>query len=462
MAAAGESKVYLCDDAFKEFSEREDLPQFDFICLHGIWSWVNKENQGYIVDFIAKHLKVGGVLYISYNVSPGFMAFEPVRHLMYQFNERQLSTKLDSKQRIWNIGMFMQQLLQTGPAILSSNPNLANRIQDTFNKDPHYIIGEYLNDTWDIIHFSDMVEALDRAKLNFACSATGSEHLEHLSLTKVQQKFLSQLNDTIMYESCRDFMVFQQFRRDFFVKGGVQISPEDRVSAIDNLHLVLTSQVNQIDFKKKDVNGDVIYAPALYMPVFEYLSDYKVHKIGDAIHDLMDMSQRAQQDVHLSSIPSNELSKEQLILLYSKHFTEAKLREALCNIVLLGDAAPAVPNPDDECIARCKKLNYEILTNPLFASVNFLVSPITQGGIFVQVLNFKLLGLYLKHHDAPEDLFVEELLKESKKIHLNIKRNNRPVTNLDEKKEVLKGAYQHFIEYDLPRLKNLLLCDFED
>lgn len=462
LAAAGDVKVHLCDDAFKEFGERDDLPMFDFICLHGIWSWVNKENQGYIVDFIAKHLKVGGVLYMSYNVSPGFMAFEPVRHLMYQFNDRQLSNKLDSKQRIWSIGLFLQQLLKTGPITLGSNPNLLNRIQDTLTKDPHYLIGEYLNDTWDIIHFSDMVDALDRAKLNFACSASGSEHIERLTVNKVQHKFLSQFTDPVMYESCKDFIVFQQFRRDFFVKGRLQLSAEDRIKAIDELHLVQTIPSSQVDLNKKDINDELIFESAICLPLMELLGDHKVHKIGDVIQSMMELSQRAKQEPNLSSIPTKDMTHEQIMMLYAKEFTEEKLRETLCNMVFLGVACPAIPDPDAECIARCQKLNHEILCNPLFNQVNTLVSPFLQGGISLHEVNLKLLGLYLKHPEGSEEFFIDELLKSFKSLHLNIKRNNQMITNVEEKKEALKTYFNEFMQHALPMYKQLMLCKFDD
>ena len=63
----------MYDEAFAEFCARPDLPDFDFICLHGIWSWVSNENRAIIVDFIRRKLKVGGVLYISYNTQPGWV-----------------------------------------------------------------------------------------------------------------------------------------------------------------------------------------------------------------------------------------------------------------------------------------------------------------------------------------------------------------------------------------------------
>jgi len=40
-----------------------------------------------IVDFIRQKLKVGGVLYISYNTLPGWAAFAPMRHLMTEHAE---------------------------------------------------------------------------------------------------------------------------------------------------------------------------------------------------------------------------------------------------------------------------------------------------------------------------------------------------------------------------------------
>jgi SAM-dependent methyltransferase len=50
---------------------RNDLPQFDSISLHGIWTWVSRDNQKLIVEFARRHLKPGGLLYIDYNCLPG-------------------------------------------------------------------------------------------------------------------------------------------------------------------------------------------------------------------------------------------------------------------------------------------------------------------------------------------------------------------------------------------------------
>lgn len=65
----------LSDQAFEEFCNRDDLPMFDFIGLHGIWSWISDANRSVLVKFIHSRLKVGGLLYISYNTQPGWASF---------------------------------------------------------------------------------------------------------------------------------------------------------------------------------------------------------------------------------------------------------------------------------------------------------------------------------------------------------------------------------------------------
>ncbi len=66
LASASEANAQLYDEAFDEFAKR-DLPEFDYIGLHGIWSWISDENRAVIVEFIRRKLKVGVFLYICFN-----------------------------------------------------------------------------------------------------------------------------------------------------------------------------------------------------------------------------------------------------------------------------------------------------------------------------------------------------------------------------------------------------------
>lgn len=72
----------LQEQAFEAFCQRSDLPDFDFIGMHGIWSWVSDANRAILVDFLERKLRPGGVLYVSYNTQPGWAAMAPMRDLL--------------------------------------------------------------------------------------------------------------------------------------------------------------------------------------------------------------------------------------------------------------------------------------------------------------------------------------------------------------------------------------------
>ena len=86
LATASSADVRLYDESFAEFCARPDLPDFDLIALHGVWSWVSDDNRALIVDFLRRKLAVGGVVYVSYNVQPGFSAMiRPASLSDYEF-----------------------------------------------------------------------------------------------------------------------------------------------------------------------------------------------------------------------------------------------------------------------------------------------------------------------------------------------------------------------------------------
>lgn len=65
LASVSGAAAQLHDDAFADFCARPGLPDFDYIGLHGIWSWISDANRAVIVDFVRRKLKVGGVCFTS-------------------------------------------------------------------------------------------------------------------------------------------------------------------------------------------------------------------------------------------------------------------------------------------------------------------------------------------------------------------------------------------------------------
>ena len=79
---ASGAKADLRDLSFAEMLESKDMPQFDSIGMHGVWTWISQDNQKKIVEFVRRYLKPGGVFYNSYNCFPGWAQNHPIRELL--------------------------------------------------------------------------------------------------------------------------------------------------------------------------------------------------------------------------------------------------------------------------------------------------------------------------------------------------------------------------------------------
>src|ERR1700758_3943019 len=44
-----------------------ELPHFDYIIAHGVYTWVSSESQSALRHFIDRRLRPGGLVYVSYN-----------------------------------------------------------------------------------------------------------------------------------------------------------------------------------------------------------------------------------------------------------------------------------------------------------------------------------------------------------------------------------------------------------
>ena len=193
LAGASSADIALSDEAFADFARRHDLPEFDYIGLHGIWSWISNENRAVIVDFVRRKLKVGGVLYISYNTLPGWAAFAPLRHLMTEHAELIGAEGHGIVNRINGAIDFIDKFIATNPAYLRANAQIAERFKHIKEQNRHYLAHEYFNRDWDPMHFGTLARWLAPAKVTFGCSANYMDHFDGVSLTPDQRTYLAEI-----------------------------------------------------------------------------------------------------------------------------------------------------------------------------------------------------------------------------------------------------------------------------
>ncbi len=213
---AGLENVAFYDTSFADFADEPSLPrEFDIIALHGIYSWISAENRQAIVNFIARKLKVGGLVYISYNCLPGWSAAAPMRQLMYLHAK---SRGGPTAPRLEGALNFVEQIQNSGAAYFRAIPGLKERFERIKGQNRNYLAHEYFNDDWNLLYHADVARELSAAKLSYLGSAAVLEQIDAINLTAEQQQLMAGIEDPVLRETVRDFMINQQFRRDVFVK----------------------------------------------------------------------------------------------------------------------------------------------------------------------------------------------------------------------------------------------------
>jgi SAM-dependent methyltransferase len=278
------SGAKLFDQDFVEFCARPDLPDFDIIGLHGIWSWISDENRAVVVDFIRRRLNVGGVLYISYNTLPGWAAFAPLQHLLKRHNDVMSAPGQGVLQRMTDAIAFSERLLGTDPLYLRANAKIGESFKRMRNENQRYLAHEYFNDSWNPMHVAEVARWVEPTKCVFACSANFLDQIDALNLTPSQQELVGGIGDPMFRETIRDFVVNQRFRRDYWVKGARRLSRIEQTDQLRAERVILTTVRSDIPLT---IAGARYKVPeVVYGPILDCLSDYQSRSLAEIEHAL--------------------------------------------------------------------------------------------------------------------------------------------------------------------------------
>lgn len=348
------NQAVLDDAAFTNFCNRADLPQFDFIALHGIWSWISDPNRQVIIDFLHNKLKVGGVLYISYNTQPGWGAAIPMRDLMSDYVRTMTPSGKRITQRIDEAMVFAEKLFSTNPMYIRANPDIPEHLNKMKAHDRKYLAHEYFNQDWLPLSFSKMNNWLNQAKLSYATSANLLDQVNSINGTTEQLALLQTIQDPIFRETVRDFIVNQKFRKDLWVKGPRLLSPFERIEQLRKKRVLLVKNRQDVVFKFPGIIGEVSLQETIYAPIIDTLVDHQPKTI-------------AQIETALSGKK-----------IYFSQLIEATL-------ILVGNGTLAFAQ-DSQVVSKVKKTTEKINDCIKDRSrsqkiIEYLASPVTGGGI---------------------------------------------------------------------------------
>jgi len=213
-AEAGISNVRFHAADFSSAVEL-DLPGFDYIVAHGVYSWVDPAARDALRRFIDRHLKPGGLVYVSYNAMPGRAADLPFQRLMQALGG---SLPGDSIARVAAAAEIVDSLGALKAPALVASPMAKMVKKRTERHAPAYLAHELLGASWEPLCVTEVRAAMAAIGLSPVGSATLIENYDSFVLGKAARKALAAIADPDARELTRDFLIDQFFRRDVFAR----------------------------------------------------------------------------------------------------------------------------------------------------------------------------------------------------------------------------------------------------
>lgn len=415
----------LAEQGFAEFCARDDLPDFDFIGLHGVWTWISEENQNLVIDFVRRKLRPGGVLYVSYNTFPGWSDLAPLRHLLKGHVDTMGAPGNALFGRIDDSIAFMEQLAATNPFYLRSAPRAAERLTGLKTQNRNYVAHEYLTDHWNVTYYADFAKRMAAAKVAFACSANPLDTVDMINLTPDQQALLKGLADVDYRESIRDFCIHQQFRRDIWVKGAVRLTDIERVAAIRRQRVVMNMPRSAVTLTVKGALGEATLHPEVYDPLLDYLADGVVRTIAEV--ETAGRAANVEPQKVMAAMP-----------------------------ILVGMGVLQVAQDPDATLAvtpACARVNAKIIARAdVRPEIAVLASPVTGGGVSVSRFEQLFLAAIIAGARTPTE-WAEQAWARLAAIGQSLLKDGQPLQTAAENLAELTTQAEAFSTLRLPMLR---------
>ncbi|MBK3734743.1 methyltransferase family protein [Azospirillum brasilense] len=242
---------------------------FDFIALHGVYSWISPENRQAVVDILERMLKPGGLVYLSYNSQPGWAPLMPLQKLILAHataNPGRSDHQFDAA-----LG-FLNRLNEAGAGYFAVNSAAGQHLGMMAGQDRRYLSHEYLNAYWEPLGHAQVAKDLARAKLGYAGSATIPQNFDDLAVRAELRAILAEITDPTLAQTVRDFAVNQVFRRDVFVRGPESMPAAETEAALRRLRFTLLVPRESASLAIPVPLGELRHDPSLGLPILDALA----------------------------------------------------------------------------------------------------------------------------------------------------------------------------------------------
>lgn len=253
---------------------------FHYVVAHGIATWVTRDVQQALLGVSSNALRSGGLLYLSYNTYPGWLSLSCFQQLVTLESRRldpqqpeapltraraHLDTLIDPNRSASPIGQVL--------------PSLAADLQNLGQQDTRYLSQEYNNAGWAPLFAAQMHQRCEEHKLRYQATATLPELFEGLLHESLHPLVLSE-SDPLIRQALMDLATNKGFRRDLFVKGRIQLTPQQHQNRLAEIQVRLQEAPIRDHYQFNTIFGDVTGDTKVYRALEKALVDAP-QSIGD-------------------------------------------------------------------------------------------------------------------------------------------------------------------------------------
>ena len=404
----------------------ESLPDFDFVTLHGLYSWVPDSVQAAIRAFLATKLKPGGVAYVSYNAMPGWGSAGALRRF---FVDQAKGIGGDLLEQSRQVVERLRQLRHKGAPFFRENPTAAGILSRLLSADPRYIAHEYLGPTWQPRYFADVHDEMAANGLCFVGEGGVVENLLEHSVMPELVDLLRAETDRRSRETLRDFVQNRFFRRDIYVRPETHAPGASADELIQHMLFGLIAAPVQVPDTVNLVDAPALRFAGLWFDRIKTLLAYKVHTLAEILSDPV-----------LRACPAADLVEGVKLLTVGGFCAPFAAREVI------------PPRGPSETIKVVPLLNQVRLEGRDWSAPSFtLASPVMGSGVSLNGLEAALLDAVQR--PDPITWAWSELRRRD--IELRSSDEKTPVTDEAQGKQALRQALDQFLRHKLPKLAYL-------
>jgi len=404
--AAGLTNVHFREKSFEELATEEsrDIPAFDYIVMHGIWTWVSEVNRKFALAFIAKYLKPNGIVYVSYNCNVGWMAMAPLQQFMRAYASTLPGNSADRAKAAFG---FAQGLSQGGAMYFKANTQIDRRLELALAHDAHYLAHEYMNGNWYLPSHLEVRQDFEAVKCDYVGSATPLDNFDAIMLPTGVRDHLKRIARPELREAARDLATNNGFRRDLYMRGTYRLTPQELQKAWARVRLLPVKQPSDGKISVKTSVGEVSFQEDLYSPLLDAL------------------------------FSRGSLGFDEAISLGGKRRAATEVQQVFGILLQSGIAHPEADAPADEPARRFNRALYSQLLDG--HDLNFMAMPRHGSGIGMTFIDAALLEAMRLHPDASPKQLAAEVWNQYKLASRRPAKGGKPLTDAASALEVLEA-----------------------